>query len=460
MTKKILIADSDTEYVQGLSSKLSEKGFQCVRSLTGKDAQQQLTKEKFNAVILNYGIEDYSAFEVLNFIKSTNPYLFVYFLFDSKNDLDSSQITRKKKQLGLADIFVKEDPDNKLLATLSKIDNSLLAEEDFASALGLQNNNSQEVVDIEDSDFFSFNVDLLSGDGLATFDTYIRLSSSRYILFIRQGEIISSERVSKFAKSNEKYLYYKWTDRQELIKNLNSELKKTIPHIIQDSGKVTSLLNHSMNLLYDEISKNGPQPEVLKISREMIERTQEVIRTIPDLQALIDEFFLNHDNLKKHSLLSTIFTGIICENLGWMSPKIADEICLGAFLQNIGLAKINEDRAWISEDMESEEIESYKKHPIAAYRFLQHYPVSEKVRQIILQHHESFDGTGYPFGLRQTKIYPPAKVVFLASELVESMIINKLSPKDAMTKIVQDPQKRLRYDPEIVKALITGFIKK
>jgi HD-GYP domain-containing protein (c-di-GMP phosphodiesterase class II) len=215
-----------------------------------------------------------------------------------------------------------------------------------------------------------------------------------------------------------------------------------------------------MDLVYDEISVNGPQPPELAMAKDLIKKTQDIVRSMPDLQVLVNEFFAERESLKQHALLSCLFTSVICQNVEWISPKLVEEICLGAFLQNIGLARIKTESFEVSPDMTEDEKEIFHKHPISGYRFLQYYPVSEKVRQIVLQHHESCDGKGYPFGLRLTKIYPPAKIVHISSEFSALMLNNNFQPKEALTHLLQSIGFREKYDPEMLRSLIKGFVKK
>src|SRR5260221_98448 len=45
-----------------------------------------------------------------------------------------------------------------------------------------------------------------------------------------------------------------------------------------------------------------------------------------------------------------------------------------------------------------------KAHPVIGANLLSNVPMLERIRPIVLSHHERFDGTGYPQGLRADKI--------------------------------------------------------
>lgn len=460
MLKKVLIADSDLSFFREISEGLGTKGVSTDHVSFGKDAQGLLSTEKYCAVLLNYNLENFSSIEVLNFIKTTNPFLRVFMIFDDQKSLDETGMQNKKNHLGLADVFLKPSERERLLKTLTDSGAGKIWAEVAKDMSSRTSPQQSEALSLEDSEFFNFEIDHLVGEGFASFDTYIRLNTGRYLLLVRKGESLSQDRVMKYIESDVKYLYYKCSDRSQLIKNLTKELDSSMGSISENPKKVSNLLRKSMDLLFDEIATNGPQAQELGMAKDLIKKTLDVVKAIPDLQVLVDEFFSDRELIKQHSLFSCVFTSIISQHVEWLSPKLAEEVCLGAYFQNIGLSRLKKDTLEPDDTFSEEEKEIFSKHPIKGYRFLQYYPVSEKVRQIVLQHHESCDGKGYPFGLRLTKIYPPAKIVFIASELSELMLKHRLSPKDALTKIVQTTGFREKYDPELIRSLIQGFIKK
>lgn len=56
-------------------------------------------------------------------------------------------------------------------------------------------------------------------------------------------------------------------------------------------------------------------------------------------------------------------------------------------------------------DMTPEQVEIYKKHPELGYQIVENNRgLNNSVKQIILHHHEAFDGTGFPFQKKGNKI--------------------------------------------------------
>jgi len=59
-------------------------------------------------------------------------------------------------------------------------------------------------------------------------------------------------------------------------------------------------------------------------------------------------------------------------------------------------------------------------HPETAYTILKDIPFAWPIADIVRQHHEKIDGSGYPFGLRGDAILPEAKILAVA-DIVEAM---------------------------------------
>lgn len=145
----------------------------------------------------------------------------------------------------------------------------------------------------------------------------------------------------------------------------------------------------------------------------------------------------------------------------WKSVRTIEAIALGSLLHDIGKMKLDKRiREKDVEHLTDAEYIQYKRHPAYGVELLQKCDgVNESVIQIVYQHHELMDGTGFPNSLSGTKIYPLAKVVCLADAFVHSMLKKRLTPLDTLKELISDRRQVFKYDPLIVKAFITCFIK-
>ncbi|MBI5575755.1 MAG: diguanylate cyclase [Deltaproteobacteria bacterium] len=60
------------------------------------------------------------------------------------------------------------------------------------------------------------------------------------------------------------------------------------------------------------------------------------------------------------------------------------------------------------------ELQIIRKHPFLGAKLLEGIPGLEEIRRVILEHHEFFDGSGYPYGLRGEEISPASRILSVA----------------------------------------------
>ncbi len=463
MRRKFLIAEQDDVFAQKLNAALQEKGADCIIARSEKDAQSQIAQNQFYAVILNYELQHSSAQEVLDLIKKKNPLTKFFVLFNDQKVRREAGSFIGKDRTGITEIVGKDFEIKRILSLIlgfdgeKEIRNNLIAK----SCTPKSEVVSQELITIEDSDLFSLRISLFKEKEFASFDSYIKLSAGKYSLLSKKGEHLNFKKISHSEREDLTHLYCRCSDRLELLRSFTKELTSISASSIKDSPfKIADLIAGSMELMLNELVKNGFHPEEIHLAEILVSKTHTLLKEQPAIGSCLLEQIEKEDIVKTHSIIATVITSLICQNLAWVSPRMAEEFLLAALIQNIGLLR----SGFVSVDTEVSINEEQKKdfgnHPILGFRFLQNYSVSEKIRQVVLQHHESYDGSGFPFGLKGKNIFPPARIIFLAANLADLMLAKNLSLKASLEKMIQDPSKRVKVDPNILRALVGGLTKK
>lgn len=106
-----------------------------------------------------------------------------------------------------------------------------------------------------------------------------------------------------------------------------------------------------------------------------------------------------------------------------------------------------------------------KSHPQAGFDIVKSIPFTEPIANILIQHHERIDGSGYPKGIKGEEILPEAKIIAVA-DVVEAMSSHRpyrpaFGVDKALNEIVKN--KGRLYEPLVVDACVrvfmeTGFI--
>jgi len=137
-------------------------------------------------------------------------------------------------------------------------------------------------------------------------------------------------------------------------------------------------------------------------------------------------------------------------------------IKIASLVHDIG--KVNLPTEIISKPSKLIEVEFnlIKNYPKVGYDILKKVDFPWPIAEIVLQHQEKIDGSGYPGGLKGDKICIEAKILGVAN-VVEAMSSYKsyrpaLSIDEALTEIVKN--KNIIFDPEVVDACLKLFKEK
>ena len=125
-----------------------------------------------------------------------------------------------------------------------------------------------------------------------------------------------------------------------------------------------------------------------------------------------------------------------------------------SILHDVGIVGIPANILSKKRSLNDREVEMVRKHPFLGAKMLEGVPGMEAARRAILEHHENFDGTGYPYGLRGADISLAARILNVA-EYYDSIISERphrggLQHDEAM-QLVRTGGNSL-FDPEVTGA--------
>lgn len=136
-----------------------------------------------------------------------------------------------------------------------------------------------------------------------------------------------------------------------------------------------------------------------------------------------------------------------------------DSIRLSATIHDIGKIYVPAEILNRPGKLSYHEFEIIKSHPQVGFDIIKGITFPWEIAQIILQHHERLDGSGYPNGLKGDEILLEAQIISVA-DVVEAMSSHRpyrpaLSPEAGLNVISAESGKH--YNPEIVDACIKVF---
>jgi HD-GYP domain-containing protein (c-di-GMP phosphodiesterase class II) len=109
----------------------------------------------------------------------------------------------------------------------------------------------------------------------------------------------------------------------------------------------------------------------------------------------------------------------IGQEMGWPEDRLQG-LRMAAMVHDIGKISIPSEILTKPARLNPVEFALVKRHPESSYIILKDIPYTWPIADIVRQHHEKLDGSGYPLGLKGDAILPEAKVLAVA-DIVEAM---------------------------------------
>jgi HD-GYP domain-containing protein (c-di-GMP phosphodiesterase class II) len=173
------------------------------------------------------------------------------------------------------------------------------------------------------------------------------------------------------------------------------------------------------------------------------------------LEALGDQLARAAIESEDHRKRVTAFTIALARAMGLKGEEILI-LARGAFLHDLGKISIPAAILQKPAALTPEETEILRTHCWHGYRLLKGIPFLSDAAEMVYAHHENYDGTGYPRGLRGTEIPMGARILAVADAL-EDMTCDSpgrsaMSVGQAVQEIARQSGKQ--FDPNVVSIAV------
>jgi len=158
-----------------------------------------------------------------------------------------------------------------------------------------------------------------------------------------------------------------------------------------------------------------------------------------------------------HSQLVARYTLLLTKALGIDDRNFSMDIERGALLHDIGKIGIPESILRKNGPLTEREREIIKEHPLLGYEMIEEFHFLRSASRVVLFHHESFDGCGYPYGLKEEEIPLEARI-FAIADTVDAITSDRPYRKGQSFKKAFDEIEKGRgtqFDPYIVDAFFS-----
>jgi putative two-component system response regulator len=214
-----------------------------------------------------------------------------------------------------------------------------------------------------------------------------------------------------------------------------------------------AFLQYEMRSLRDRY-RNQLESEVALRTFELEQQLDEIERSYRmTLSAVIKALEKREMETEGHSERMITFSLRLAYELGLPREDLCD-LELGTLLHDIGKINISDDILKKPERLDMAEWASMKRHPILGQDIISGISFLDGASRIVAEHHECWDGSGYPFGLRGEEIAVGARILAVV-DAFDAMISDRAYRKRrSYAEAVVELKKFAgsQFDPLVVEA--------
>lgn len=281
------------------------------------------------------------------------------------------------------------------------------------------------------------------------FDIFVSINN-RYIHYIRSGDSLGADKIQNFEKKAPDAFFIYSSERQ----NYRNYVSRVMNSDDISSRDKAVMLRESSLTMVEELYESPDVKKALDQSKEVISDFIAFMDEDPEAMGHLIGLSSHDFYTYNHSL----DVGIYSLGLGYVAgyrDEELKELGQGALFHDIGKRHVDVDIICKDGPLDDVEWAQMQQHPQYGLLILDKYDVSDAIKACCFEHHESFQGNGYPQQLEGDEIHPMARIVAITDTydaLTTKRSYNEpMTPTDALT--FMNEKLRRRYDDELMKAM-------
>lgn len=242
---------------------------------------------------------------------------------------------------------------------------------------------------------------------------------------------------------NQKYTYLSHQSLQESdiaslqksplqeLANRSFDLKKSLEEKDEKEGPFLFEKNLEKSFESDDF-----MPLINRVRSEAMTLSLRVSHTVSLANHFCELLLVKDNTINRIVALSYL----LCKTSGIDDEQSLGEILCAAYLSHIGLTQLKLDMSRNAQlDFTSKEKNDYKKHPGLTQHLIRKsgLMISERCNKIMYQHHERFDGNGYPEYKRGEHMEPLALILGASAHLIEFTQGHITGQKNQIKNVIQ-----------------------
>jgi HD-GYP domain-containing protein (c-di-GMP phosphodiesterase class II) len=258
---------------------------------------------------------------------------------------------------------------------------------------------------------------LIHGERL-TFPLYLKAGDSQsenfaYFPYLDAGEVLDCRWLEPLVNLGIKGLYFHRTDLGNVLAYLNNHLQLLEMEGPAQAKKKFMVLAEHLSLTLRQVMTAPRLGAHIGLAVNQVDRIIEELQKDKHYPKMVWEILFRNYSLYNHAVNVCLLA--VAMTLFLQKPQREGRL-LGsvALVLDLGMTRISNHILYKSESLTPEEWEETKTHPLIGVQILKRYPIlSAEGIQLVREHHENADGSGYPAGLCLHRQHPWTRIVRL-----------------------------------------------
>lgn len=294
----------------------------------------------------------------------------------------------------------------------------------------------------------------------AVADIYIRLNEHKFVKILRRFEQYTIEDIKRYQAKSVEHFYIKTSDYQNFMQQVIKLKMRDAEEMLvvqKDSALVPAKCHEAV---FEMVNSIGLDQASVRLAAQSLNKTVELIEK-STLTKLLAELLQNNSYISEHSMMVSFLSGAICRNSDWYSQDNIMRLSIAAFFHDIKctderVAKISTMGDYEIKSFNNTQLQMLENHPIEAANIVKQLGgVPHGVEKIIINHHERYDGTGFPRKLDYRSIDPLTAIFIVSHEMVD-LFYNVGFYRDNILETLTDMKER--YDKGAFPKVVNGLI--
>ena len=444
----ILCVDDNENNLFTLNALLSSvDNIKSIEVLGAKEALNVLLTLHVDLILCDVQMPDINGFELAKMIKSNKktkniPIIFVTAVFKSE------EFVKQGFKLGAIDYITKPIDDNQLL---NKLMLYLQVFDEKNKVISSEKRLNEIIQSI--------------GDGIYTLDT----NNKATFINDKALELLGFKYEELIGNFIHDFIHYKDIDNKQII-DKNSKIYASVKdgieyineheYLVKKDGSFLSVSMLSKPLYLDGkisgavvIFRNKTDENKIKdLEKEKEKNQEQIIHSMIDMIEARDSYTAGHTKrVSKYCVLIAREMNINEEDIILLEKA--------AWLHDIG--KISTPDSILLKPAKLDELE-YKliqDHLVSGYEMLSNIDQYKDMAEVIREHHEKYDGSGYPRGLKENEISHLGRIMIVA-DAFDAMTTNRVYKPRKSIKVALDELQSLsaiHFHPEVVSASLIAL---